>query len=89
MLYSKFQGSMFLGSGEEEFQKVFTIWAWWPSWSYDLGHLNKIAFSLSLEAVYEIKSKLAQWFQWRLKVWQWNLSILYAHPEPLAQGSLK
>ena len=36
MLYTKFQGSMFLGSGEEDFQRVFTIYGH----GAHLGHVN-------------------------------------------------
>ena len=30
------------------------IWAWRPSWSYDLDHLNKFSFPHPTEATYEI-----------------------------------
>ena len=43
MLHTKSQVNQPSGSGEEDFLKDFYhIWAWWPSWSCDQDHLNKI-----------------------------------------------
>ena len=39
MLHTKFRRSRPVGSGEEDFLRVFTIWAWWPSWSCDQHHV--------------------------------------------------
>ena len=36
MLHTKFQGNQPSGSGEEDFQGFYNIWAWQPSWSCDL-----------------------------------------------------
>ena len=49
MLHAKFQDHRTSGSGEENFFKVFTILAWWPSWSCDLYHLYKLSFQLPRE----------------------------------------
>ena len=58
MLYTKFQGSMFLGSGEEEISKGFYhISAWRPSWSYDRDFTNKITLPHLIAAPHAI------WFQ--------------------------
>ena len=37
MLHTKFRGNWPAGSRVEDFLRVFTIWAWWPSWSSDFG----------------------------------------------------
>ena len=42
MLYTKIQPQSFLGSGEEDFQEFYHIWAWWPSCSIVRNHLNKM-----------------------------------------------
>ena len=51
MLHAKFQDHRTSGSGEKDF---YYIWAWWPSWSCDLDHLNKLSFPLTKEAPNEI-----------------------------------
>ena len=33
MLHAKFQDQSTSGSGEEDFESVYYIWAWRPSWS--------------------------------------------------------
>ena len=71
MLYTKFQGSMFPDSEEEDFQRFLpyvgmaAILAMWS------GQFEQTCFPFSLEAVYEIYSKSAQWLQRRSpsKVW--------------------
>ena len=60
MLHTKFQGHQSIGSGEEDFQGFYRIWAWRPSWSCDPDHLNNFSFLKALEAVYEIRLQLAQ-----------------------------
>ena len=55
MLHAKFQDHRTYGSGEEDFLKVFYhMWAWRPSWSYDLDHLCKLSFFLPNEAPLKI-----------------------------------
>ena len=44
MLHAKFQDHRTSGSGEEDFKCFYYIWAWRPSWSYDLDHLYKLSF---------------------------------------------
>ena len=39
MLHAKFQDHRTSGSGEEDFKGFSHVWAWWPSWSWDLDHL--------------------------------------------------
>ena len=34
MLHSKFHGNQPAGSGEEDFEGFYHIWAWRPSWLY-------------------------------------------------------
>ena len=61
MVYTKFQGNWFGGSGEEDFFKVFTIYE-------HGGHLGHVTWTkyvnflspLCLEATYEVQIKLAQ-----------------------------
>ena len=59
MLRTKFQGHLFIGSGEEDFLR-YHIWAWRPSWSCDPDHLKTFSFLKALEAVYEIRLQSAQ-----------------------------
>ena len=56
MLYTKFHGSQFLGSREEDFY----LWAWWPSWPTDWSHLHKLSYPQAQEVKYEMLLKLAQ-----------------------------
>ena len=44
MLHAKFQDHKTSGSGEEDFNGFSHIWAWRPSWSFDLNHLYKLSF---------------------------------------------
>ena len=55
MLHTNFQGHRPFGSREKEyFSWFYYIWAWRPSWSSDLDHLNKLLFPHPIEAVHEI-----------------------------------
>ena len=42
MLHTKSQGHRPPGSGDDFFKGFYHIWAWWPSWSCDQDHLNKL-----------------------------------------------
>ena len=72
MLHTKFQGHRSIGSGEEDFYGFYHIWAWRPSWPCDPTHLNHFSFLKSLEAVYEIWLKLAQYFLRRSHLTLWT-----------------
>ena len=74
MLNTKFQGHQPFGSGEDFFKGFYHIWAWRPSWSCDLDHLNKLSFPRPKEAPHEIWLQWAQWFQRR-----WCLKMLTTH----------
>ena len=55
MIHAKFQDHRTSGSGEKKiFKGFYRIWAWRPSWSCDLDHLNKLSFPLPKEAPYKI-----------------------------------
>ena len=56
MLHTKSQGYQPSGSGE--YFKVFFyhIWVWWPSWSCDQDHLNKLLFPHPKKSPYEMCS---------------------------------
>ena len=41
------------------------MWAWGPSWSWDLDHLYKVLFPLPKEAPYEIWHSMAKQFRRR------------------------
>ena len=41
---------------------------WWPSWSYDLDHLNKLLFANPTEVSHEMWLRLAQPFPRCLKM---------------------
>ena len=61
MLHTKFQGHWSIGSGEEDFFKVFTVYGH----GSHVGHvtqtiLYKFSFLKALEAVYEIWLQSAQ-----------------------------
>ena len=62
MLYNKFQGHLPLVSKEKSFEGFYRIWAWRPSCSCDLDHLNKILFPHSMEVPHEIWLQLARRF---------------------------
>ena len=54
MIHTKFRKNRPAGSGEEDFLRVFTIWAWRPSWSFDPDAANKFSFLLPKEAPHKI-----------------------------------
>ena len=62
MRHTKFQGHRPYGSGVEDFLKFYYIWAWRPSWSFDLDRLNTLSFPHPMETPYEIWLQMAQWF---------------------------
>ena len=95
MLHTKSEGHPPSGSGEKVFNH---LWAWWPSWSCDQDHLNKLLFLHPKESPYEIWVKLAQWFQRRrcLKMLTDGLwmdarvtGLLLAQPWAFGSGELK
>ena len=46
MLTAKFHDHRTIRSVGEDFEGVYHIWAWRPSWSCDLDHLYKLSFPL-------------------------------------------
>ena len=50
MLHTKFRENRPAGSGEEDFEGFYHIWAWRPSWSGDPDVANKISFPLPKDA---------------------------------------
>ena len=44
MLHTKFRENRPAGSGEEDFEDFYHIWAWPPSWSCDQDHVKKNHF---------------------------------------------
>ena len=50
MLHTKFRGNHPAGSGEEDFEGFYHIWAWLPSWSCDQHHINDFFISMYLKA---------------------------------------
>ena len=48
MLHAKFQDHRTSDSGKEVFKAFHHIWAWFPSWSYDLGHLYKLSLKFGI-----------------------------------------
>ena len=58
MVYTKFQGSQFLGSGGEDFQRAFIIYGpggHLSQQSTDQYHLNKLEFPQPQEAKNEMR----------------------------------
>ena len=53
MLHAKFQIILTV-PGEKPCKGFYHIWEWWPSWSCDLDHLNKLSFPLLRDAIYEV-----------------------------------
>ena len=47
----------------------YCIWAWWPSWSCDLDHLNELSFHYPMEDPHQIWLQSAQQFL-RKEVWK-------------------
>ena len=54
MLRTKFRENRPAGSGEEDFEDFYNIWAWRLSWSCDPGAANKLSFPLPKEAPHKI-----------------------------------
>ena len=54
MLHTKFRENWPAGSGEEDFEGFYHIWAWRPSWSCDPDAVNKFSFPLPKEAPIKI-----------------------------------
>ena len=61
MLHTKFQGHGSIGSGEEDFFKVFTIYGHGSHVGH-VGHLYKFSFLFSLKLSYEFWFQIAQLF---------------------------
>ena len=61
MLHTKFRGNQSAGSGEEDFEGFYHIWAWLTSWSCDQHHINDF-ISMYLKAYIKKLVKTAQWF---------------------------
>ena len=62
MLHTKFQGHRPFGSGEEDFEGFYYIWAWRPSWPCDQDRLIKLSFPHPMETSEDILLQSAQWF---------------------------
>ena len=58
MPHTKFQGHRPFGSRKEDFERLYHIWAWRPSWSCDINHL----YSLSLPIPWRLQIKFG--FNW-------------------------
>ena len=71
MLHTKFRENRPAGSGEEDFEGFYHIWAWRTSWSCDPDAANKLSFPLPKEAPHKIWLCLAKQF-WRKR----SLSIV-------------
>ena len=56
MLYTKFRGNRPIGSGDEAFQRVFTIYERGGSWSCDQDPVDKFSFYLPMEALHIIST---------------------------------
>ena len=68
MICAKIQPQGILGSGEEDFERFYHIWAWRPSWSMDRNHFSKLWFSQPKEAPHKIWATLAQRLQRRSRL---------------------
>ena len=62
MLHTKPQGHWPFGSGVEDFEGFYHIWAWWPLWSCDSDAPNKLSFPRPMKVPYEIWLQFAQRF---------------------------
>ena len=51
MLHTKFRGNRSTGSGEDDFEGFYHIWAWQPSWSCGHHHVNTFFTSWKLTFV--------------------------------------
>ena len=59
MLHTKFCGNRLASSGEKRYLKGFYhIWAWRPSWSFDLDAASKLSFP------YPMKLHIKFGFDW-------------------------
>ena len=78
----------------------YHIWPWWPSWTIDWNHLNKLSFPQYQDAKYEIWFQLANWLQRRrcLKMFtedvrmvdrQWMPDYTISLPWAFSSGELK
>ena len=54
MLHTKFRENRLAGSGIENFEGFYHIWAWWLFWSCDPDDMNKLSFPLPKEAPHKI-----------------------------------
>ena len=70
------------------FVNVFSLFCNHPSLERGMAlHLNKIEFTLSKDALYQVWLKLAQWF-WRRRFWNFilNIFLLFCYYLPLEKG---
>ena len=44
MLHTKFSGNRPAGSGDDDFEVFYHLWAWRPSWSCDHHHVIRFSF---------------------------------------------
>ena len=54
MLHTMFRGNQPAGSGEDDFEGFYHIWALLPSWSCDQHHVMKFSFPCTLKLSYKI-----------------------------------
>ena len=54
MLHTKFHENRPAGSGEENLEWFYHIWAWRPSWSCDLDFAIKLSSPLPMDAPHKI-----------------------------------
>ena len=54
MLHTKFHDHRIISSVGRNFEGVYHIWVWQPSWSCDLDDLYKLLFPNSKEAPHKI-----------------------------------
>ena len=60
MLHTMFHGNPPAGSGEEDFEGFYHIWAWRPSWSCDPDAANKLSSPLRKEAPHKNLALICQ-----------------------------
>ena len=56
MANTKFRGNRPAGSGEEDFEWFYHIWAWRPYWSRDMDFAIKLEMPLHKEAPHKIST---------------------------------
>ena len=56
MLHTKFRENRPAGSGEEDFECFYHMWAWRSSWSCEQDLVNKLSSPLPMEAPYKIST---------------------------------